>query len=74
MARKFSKDEIRDKIDGNELDLSMSQLTKVPVRELVSFLVFNFSLPSAEHQFTFFISIIAKFNEILLFHVDFSLP
>lgn len=37
MARKFSKDELRDKIDGNELDLSMSQLTKVPVRELVSF-------------------------------------
>jgi hypothetical protein len=36
MARKISKDEIKDKIDGNELDLSMCQLVKVPVRELVS--------------------------------------
>lgn len=27
---------IKDKIDGNELDLSLSNLTEVPVKELVS--------------------------------------
>lgn len=27
---------IKDKIDGNELDLSLSDLTEVPVKELVS--------------------------------------
>ena len=36
MTRKISKEELRDKIDGNELDLSLCNLVKVPVRELVS--------------------------------------
>ena len=30
------KDSLKDKVEGNELDLSLSQLTTVPVRELVS--------------------------------------
>ena len=33
---KFTKEELKGKLDGNELDLSMSSLSKVPVRELVS--------------------------------------
>ena len=36
MARKFSKEELKDKLEGNELDLSLCNLVKVPVRELVS--------------------------------------
>lgn len=28
---------VRDKLDGNEIDLSLLELTDVPVRELVSF-------------------------------------
>lgn len=32
---------IKDKIDGNELDLSLSNLTEVPVKELVSSLTFQ---------------------------------
>lgn len=34
---------IKDKIDGNELDLSLSNLTEVPVKELVSSLTFPLS-------------------------------
>jgi len=34
---------IKDKIDGNELDLSLSNLTEVPVKELVSSLTFQLS-------------------------------
>lgn len=37
---------IKDKIDGNEVDLSLSDLTEVPVKELVSvarFLQFSIS-------------------------------
>ena len=33
---KFSKEELKDKLDGNELDLSLCNLSKVPVREIVS--------------------------------------
>lgn len=36
MTRKLSKEEIKDKFDGEELDLSLCNLTKVPVREMVS--------------------------------------
>ena len=36
MARKMSKEELKDKLEGNELDLSLCNLAKVPVRELVS--------------------------------------
>ncbi|KAK3741570.1 hypothetical protein QZH41_012514 [Actinostola sp. cb2023] len=36
MMRKLSKDEIKNKIEGNELDLSMCNLAKVPVREMLS--------------------------------------
>lgn len=38
MTRKLSKEEIKDKFDGEELDLSLCNLAKVPVRELVSVL------------------------------------
>ena len=37
MTRKLSKEEIKDKFDGEELDLSLCNLAKVPVREMVSF-------------------------------------
>lgn len=40
MTRKLSKEEIKDKLDGEELDLSLCNLAKVPIREMVS--VFNF--------------------------------
>ena len=33
---KFSKEDLKDKLDGNELDLSVCNLSKVPVREIVS--------------------------------------
>jgi hypothetical protein len=33
---KFSKEDLKDKLDGNELDLSLCNLSKVPVREIVS--------------------------------------
>lgn len=36
MTRKLSKEEIKDKFDGEELDLSLCNLAKVPVREMVS--------------------------------------
>ncbi|XP_033116211.1 leucine-rich repeat-containing protein 59-like [Anneissia japonica] len=32
----MSKDNLKDKLDGNELDLSLSNLTKVPVKELAA--------------------------------------
>ena len=32
----MKKDSLRDHLDGNELDLSLSNLTKVPVKDLVS--------------------------------------
>ena len=35
---KFSKEELNDKLDGNELDLSLCNISKVPVREIVSIL------------------------------------
>lgn len=35
MTRKLSKEEIKDKFDGDELDLSLCNLAKVPVREMV---------------------------------------
>ena len=31
----MTKESLREKLDGNELDLSLSNLTKVPVKELV---------------------------------------
>lgn len=34
--RKMAKNNLRDKLDGNELDLSMMSLTEVPVKEIVS--------------------------------------
>jgi len=34
MTRKLSREELKDKLDGNELDLSLCNLTKVPVRDL----------------------------------------
>lgn len=34
--QRFTKEELRDKLDGNELDLSLCNLSKVPVREIVS--------------------------------------
>jgi hypothetical protein len=33
---KFTKEELKDKLDGSELDLSLCNLSKVPVREIVS--------------------------------------
>lgn len=36
MTRKLSKEEIKDKFDGEELDLSLCNLAKVPVREMAS--------------------------------------
>ncbi|XP_068703293.1 leucine-rich repeat-containing protein 59-like [Montipora capricornis] len=36
MTRKLSKEEIKDKLDGEELDLSLCNLAKVPVREMAS--------------------------------------
>lgn len=33
---KAKGESLRDKVDGNELDLSLSNLTEVPVKELVS--------------------------------------
>lgn len=33
---KAKVESLRDKVDGNELDLSLSNLTEVPVKELVS--------------------------------------
>lgn len=36
MKVKAKFENIRDKIDGNEVDLSLCNLTEVPVRELVS--------------------------------------
>lgn len=35
MTRKLSKEEIKDKLDGEELDLSLCNLAKVPIREMV---------------------------------------
>ena len=35
MTSKLSKEEIKDKFDGEELDLSLCNLAKVPVREMV---------------------------------------
>ena len=37
----MSKESLKDKLDGNELDLSLSNLTKVPVKELVSLKLAN---------------------------------
>ena len=37
MTRKLSKEEIKDKFDGEELDLSLCNLSYVAVREMVSF-------------------------------------
>ena len=31
----MNKEDIKDRLDGNELDLSLSSLTVVPVKELV---------------------------------------
>jgi len=42
MTRKLSKEEIKDKFDGEELDLSLCNLAKVPVREMVGL---HFSRP-----------------------------
>ena len=36
---KFSKEELKDKLDGNELDLSLCNISKVPVREIVSIFI-----------------------------------
>lgn len=36
MTRKLSKEEIKDKLDGEELDLSLCNLAKVPIREMAS--------------------------------------
>ncbi|CAB4012330.1 Leucine-rich repeat-containing 59 [Paramuricea clavata] len=33
---KFTKEELKDKLDGSELDLSLCNLSKVPVREIAS--------------------------------------
>ena len=38
LANRMSLESIRDKIDGNECDLSLSDLTVVPVKELVCYL------------------------------------
>ena len=34
---KFTKELIRERIEGNEVDLSLSQLTTIPVKELLLF-------------------------------------
>lgn len=36
-----TKTNLKDKLDGNELDLSLCDYTKVPVKEIVSFENFN---------------------------------
>ena len=52
MTRKLSKEELKDKLEDNELDLSLCNLVKVPVRELVSIggylQIFIFSFESRE--------------------------
>lgn len=48
MTRKLSKEEIKDKFDGEELDLSLCNLAKVPVREMVS--SFGFQSKIIEHR------------------------
>ena len=48
MTRKLSKEEIKDKFDGEELDLSLCNLAKVPVREMVS--SFGFRSKIIEHR------------------------
>ena len=35
MIRYLSKEEIKDKLDGEELNLSLCNLTKVPIRKMV---------------------------------------
>ena len=35
----MSKNNLRDKLDGDELDLSMMSLTEIPVKEIVSVLL-----------------------------------
>lgn len=51
---KSKVENIKDKIDGNELDLSLSNLTEVPVKELVSSLTFQLSWMYLEFFFFFF--------------------
>ena len=48
MTRKLSKEEIKDKFDGEELDLSLCNLAKVPVREMVSFFPLPISSKTTE--------------------------
>ena len=40
------KDNLKDKLEGNELDLSLNNLTEVPVKELVSCIAFSFASPA----------------------------
>lgn len=48
---------IKDKIDGNELDLSLSNLTEVPVKELVSVWSIFMSVPLFTCVFFFIVFI-----------------
>lgn len=45
MTSKLTKEELKKKIEGNELDLSICNLAKVPVREMVRKLLSKFYLP-----------------------------
>lgn len=52
MTRKLSKEEIKDKFDGEELDLSLCNLAKVPVREMVSSFGFRSKINSSTSKRT----------------------
>ena len=50
---------LRDKLEDNQLDLSLSQLTEVPVQEIVS--PYFFLLRGFSHQFALFLVSYQKF-------------
>lgn len=56
---KGKAENFRDKIDGNEVDLSLSNLTEVPVKDLVSVLRF------LKHYYV----LITKHQLILVFYI-----
>ena len=55
---------LRDKLEDNQLDLSLSQLTEVPVQEIVSpYFFFSFGI-MATNLFYFFLHVRASYPKV----------
>ena len=54
---------LRDKLEDNQLDLSLSQLTEVPVQEIVSPYFFSFGI-MATNFFYFFLHVRASYPKV----------